>query len=174
MLLTTQLRQKNLHNHNIPGPSVVSTFVKHSIVLVVSASPRLTTDDLAAGRGLQFVPGAVDTAAASKDKLRGIRKKALEDGGHRRGKKMPSLPWTIISLWCRLRYDSGFQSSIAENIWQRPRDGRTGELQSLGYPYMHNYCISPDISYQFIMSPFMSKVMASADFIQVDVTYGQN
>ena len=45
---------------------------------------------------------------------------------------------------------------------------------SLGHPYMRNYCISPDISYQFIMSPFMSKVMASADFIQVDVTYGEN
>jgi len=45
----------------------------------------LTADDLAAGRGLQFVPGAVDTAATSKDKLRVIRKKALEDGGHRKG-----------------------------------------------------------------------------------------
>jgi len=89
---------KNLHNHSIPSPSVVSTFVKHSIVSAVSASPRLTTDDLAAGRGLQFVPGAVDTAAASKDKLRGIRKKALEDGGHRRGKQTLSLPHTIISL----------------------------------------------------------------------------
>jgi len=83
---------KNLHNHSIPSPSVVSTFVKHSIVSAVSASPHLTTDDLAAGRGLQFVPGAVDTAAASKDKLRGIRKKALEDGGHRSGEQMLSLP----------------------------------------------------------------------------------
>ena len=62
--------------------------MKHSIVSAVSASPRLTTDDLAAGRGLQFVPGAVDTAATSKDKLRAIRKKALEDGGHRKGKQM--------------------------------------------------------------------------------------
>jgi len=44
----------------------------------------------------------------------------------------------------------------------------------LGHPYMRNYCISPDISYQFIMSPFMSKVMATANFVQVDVTYGEN
>ena len=76
---------KNHHNHKIPSPSVVSTFVKHNIVSAVSASPRLTADDLAAGRGLQFVPGVVDTAATSKDKLRVIRKKALEDGGHRKG-----------------------------------------------------------------------------------------
>jgi len=47
---------------------------------------------------------------------------------------------------------------------------RLKNYRPLGHPYMRNYCISPDISYQFIMSPFMSKVMASADFIQVDVT----
>ena len=39
---------------------------------------------------------------------------------------------------------------------------------------MSDYCISPEMSYQFIMSPFMSKVMAAADFIQTDVTYGEN
>ena len=54
------------------------------------------------------------------------------------------------------------------------QSSRLKHYRSLGHPYMRNYCISPDISYQFIMSPFMSKVMASADFIQVDVTYGEN
>ena len=44
----------------------------------------------------------------------------------------------------------------------------------MGHPYMRDYCISPEMSYQFIMSPFMSKVMAAADFIQTDVTYGEN
>ena len=44
----------------------------------------------------------------------------------------------------------------------------------MGHPYMRDYCISPEISYQFIMSPFISKVMAAADFIQADVTYGEN
>jgi len=82
---------KNLHNHKIPSPSVVSTLVKHSIISAVSASPRLTTDDISAGRGLQFVPGAVDTAATSKEELRAIRKKALEDGGHRKGKQVLAL-----------------------------------------------------------------------------------
>jgi len=45
---------------------------------------------------------------------------------------------------------------------------------TIGHPYMRNYSICPDMSYQFIMSPFMSKVMAGADFMQVDVTYGEN
>ena len=51
----------------------------------MTASPRLTADDLAAGRGLQFIPGAVDNAATSKDKIRGIRRKALEHFGHQKG-----------------------------------------------------------------------------------------
>ena len=44
----------------------------------------------------------------------------------------------------------------------------------MGHPYMSDYCISPEMSYQFIMSPFMSKVMAAADFIQTDVTYDRD
>ena len=76
-----------MHNHKIHSPSAVSTFVKESIILAVIASPRLTADDLAAGRGLQFIPGAIDNAATNKDKLRGIRKTALEHFGHQKGNK---------------------------------------------------------------------------------------
>lgn len=59
--------------------------MKESIISAVTASPRLTADDLAAGRGLQFIPGAIDNAATNKDKIRGIRKKALEHFGHQKG-----------------------------------------------------------------------------------------
>ena len=44
----------------------------------------------------------------------------------------------------------------------------------IGHPYMRDYCISPEISYQFIMTPFMSKVMATSDFIEAGVTYREN
>ena len=48
------------------------------------------------------------------------------------------------------------------------------EYARVGHPYMRDYCISSEMSYQFIMSPFMSKIMAAADFLQADVTYGEN
>ena len=51
----------------------------------MTASPLLTADDLAAGGGLQFIPRAVDNPATSKDKIRGIRRKALEHFGHQKG-----------------------------------------------------------------------------------------
>ena len=43
----------------------------------------------------------------------------------------------------------------------------------MGHAYMRDHCISP-VSYQFIMNPFMSKVMAAADFIHTNVTFGEN
>ena len=59
--------------------------MKESIISAVTASPQLTANDLAAGRGLHFIPGAIDNAATNKDKIRGIRKKALEHFGHQKG-----------------------------------------------------------------------------------------
>ena len=61
--------------------------MKENIISAVIGSPHLTADDLAAGRGLQFMPGAIDNAATNKDKLRGIQKLALEHFGHLKGNK---------------------------------------------------------------------------------------
>ena len=72
------LFSKNLHNYKIHSPTANSAFVKESIFSAVTASPHLTADDLAAGRGLQFIPGAVDNAATSKDKIREIRRETTE------------------------------------------------------------------------------------------------
>ena len=48
------------------------------------------------------------------------------------------------------------------------------ECATVVHPYMRDYCISSVMSYQFIMSPIMSRIMAAADFLQADVTYGKN
>ena len=152
----------------------------------VTASPRLTADDLAAGRGLQFIPGAVDNAATNKDKIRGIRRKALEHFGHQKG---TCINMSFITTMPRLKLfcNAGLASlvgfnKIIQNLDQKDKqieglnatNSKLREYNMIGHPYMRDYCISPDMSYQFIMSPFMSKVMADADFLQTDVTYGEN
>ena len=48
------------------------------------------------------------------------------------------------------------------------------EYARVGHLYMRDYYISSEMSYQFIMNPFMSKIMAAADFLQADVTYAKN
>ena len=65
-------------------------------------------------------------------------------------------------------------NKILKNLDQRdaqvedlnPATSKLKEYYKMGHPYMRDYCISREMSYQFIMSPFMSKVMAAADFIQ--------
>ena len=44
----------------------------------------------------------------------------------------------------------------------------------LGCPYTRSYSISSDLTYQFIMNPLMSKLLAEADFIETDTTYNEN
>ena len=44
----------------------------------------------------------------------------------------------------------------------------------LGRPYMQEYSISSQLTYQFIMSPLMSTLLAEADFMETDTTYNEN
>ena len=46
--------------------------------------------------------------------------------------------------------------------------------KKLGRPYMRDYAISSSITYQFIMSPLMCKLLAEADFLETNTTYNEN
>ena len=39
---------------------------------------------------------------------------------------------------------------------------------------MRDFAISSSLSYQFIMSPLMCKLLAEADFLETDTTYNEN
>ena len=39
---------------------------------------------------------------------------------------------------------------------------------------MRDYAISSSVTYQFIMSPLMCKLLAEADFLETDMTYNEN
>ena len=67
-----------------------------------------------------------------------------------------------------------FEAKDVETEGLEDHNFKLKNYATIGHPYMRDYSICPDISYQFIMSPFMSKIMANADFMQVDVTYGEN
>ena len=46
--------------------------------------------------------------------------------------------------------------------------------KELGRPYMRHYSISNSSTYQFIMSPLMSKLLSEAEFVETDTTYNEN
>ena len=52
-----------------------------------------------------------------------------------------------------------------------------GIYKEVGRPYkiiMRDYRISPSGTYQFIMTPLISKLLLDADFVETDSTYNEN
>lgn len=41
----------------------------------------------------------------------------------------------------------------------------------VGHPYIRDYSITSSLSWVLTMSPLMEKVLSTADFVEVDVTY---
>ena len=59
----------NLHNHRIHAVNKITQFVKEKISDAVSANPALTPFDIACGKGLGFIPSAVDSASSHTGKV---------------------------------------------------------------------------------------------------------
>ena len=65
---------------------------------------------------------------------------------------------------------NGLPPSLSAWAQEFGRAGRDG----IGRPYMRDYNISPSFTYQFIMSPLMSKLLSEAEFLETDTTYNKN
>ena len=71
-------RSDNLHNHHLHGASKISVCIKSKIDAAVTANPSLTPSDIACGKGLGFLPAAVDGASCHSGKMSLVVKKAKE------------------------------------------------------------------------------------------------
>ena len=153
---------QNLHNHPI-GLSLnhkLPVKVISDITKTLQNNPYLTTRQLQCGQGLGYRPGSVDTAASSYDRIDHHRKKIIRDS-------------------CVIATIIGEMEKIADKIDDKDATNEGSSAISeaykkLGRPYMRDFAISSSISYQFIMSPLMSKLLAEADFLETDTTYNEN
>ena len=59
----------NLHNHALHGCIKISQCVKDKIATAVTLNPALTPTDVAAGKGMGFIPSAVDVASSHLGKV---------------------------------------------------------------------------------------------------------
>ena len=59
----------NLHNHEIHAPSRIAQCIKEKITDAISANPALTPSEIACGKGLGFIPSAVDGASSHTVKV---------------------------------------------------------------------------------------------------------
>lgn len=60
---------KNLHNHKVHSASKIAQCIKEKINDAVSNNPALTCTDISCGKGLGFIPSAVDSACSHSGKV---------------------------------------------------------------------------------------------------------
>ena len=48
------------------------------------------------------------------------------------------------------------------------------QYKVLGWPYMVDYSITASMTYQFLMTPLMCKLLSEAEFLETDTTYNEN
>ena len=157
--------QKNLHNHPISGtlnhklPKKVCSDLEKTI----EDNPYLTTHQIASGQGLGYRPGSADIAGTSYERLDYHRKKALKESG------LSSKGVHVISEMEKIADKIDSKDSQIEGSTTISK-----QYNELGRPYLRDYSISPSFSYQFIMSPLMSKLLSEAEFLETDTTYNEN
>ena len=59
----------NLHNHKLHAASKISQCVQSKIAAAITTNPSLTTTDITCGKGLGFLPAAVDGASCNSDRV---------------------------------------------------------------------------------------------------------
>jgi len=104
--------------------------------------------------------GSVDVSASSYDCIDHHRKKILRDTSVL-SSVVGEMEKIADKLDCKDAANEG-SSTLSE------------AYKKLGRTYMRNFAISSSITYQFIMSPLMSKLLVEADFVETDTTYNEN
>ena len=151
---------RNLHNHEIHASSRIAQCVKEKITGAISANPALTPSEISCGKGLGFIPSAVDGASSHKGKVsQEIRKTKQRKG-------------LMEKDWSPMNFEE-VADTIDEEDNQMSGDGkeRLVKYKRTGRPYLVASGLENGIKFIFTMSPIMAKVASEADFIQCDITY---
>ena len=150
----------NIHNHKIHGSCKIAQCIKSKICDAICANPALTPSEVACGKGLGFIPAAVDGASSHTGKV-----------SHeiRKTKQMKGL---IDKAWSPMNFEQ-VADTIDEEDNQLSGDAqeRITKYRHYGRPYLVAAGYEDGIKFIFTMSPFMAKVATDADFIQCDITY---
>lgn len=150
---------QNLHNHCVPPPAAIAQCIKEKISKAVLLNPTLKPSDIACGRGVGFVPSAVDGASSHSGKVSREVKKAKEAAG------MSAMNWApsdFEEIADKLDADDEVLSGTSKENYKK-----------YGRPYLTSAGIEDGIKYIFTMTPLMIKVADSAEFMQCDIMYDE-
>ena len=151
----------NLHNHKLHAANRIAQCIKERIGAAVSTNPALTRSDIACGKGIVFIPSAVDGASSHTGKV-----------SHEIHKTKKRKGFLDIS-WSPMNSETVADDIDKEDTQFSGSDERLTKYQRHGRPYLVSSGIEDGIKFIFTMSPYMSKIASEADFIQTDITYDE-
>ena len=128
-----------------------------------TSNTALKPSDVSRGKGLGYIPAAVDRACADLDRISRVMKKARND-----------------TIACSMDWDAASFEEVADEIDAKDKEhGSTFsqpasvKLGKLSRPYLISAGIDNGIRYIFIMNPLMSEVLSKAEFIEADITFNE-
>ena len=155
--------ETNLHNHPLHPAFKMCNFVKDKIHAAVTSNPILTPTDVTHGKGIGFIPSAVDTASSHLGKVAREVVKAKESLGIR------------CKEWSPTEFEKE-ADKIDENDFSISDDTTENKqrYKKYGRPYLVSTGFENQTNYICTISPLMAKVATNAEFIQTDITYDEN
>ena len=153
----------NLHNHDIHSSSHPLAKTMEDIHNAATANTTLKPSDVSKGKGLGYIPAAVDRACANLDRISRVMKKARNN-----------------TLACSMDWDATSFEEVADEIDTKDREhgsnfsqSASAELRKLSRPYLISAGIENGIQFIFTMNPLMSEVLSKAEFIEADITFNE-
>ena len=153
---------QNLHNHAVPPPSTIAQCIKEKISQAIQLNPTLKPSDIACGKGVGFIPSAVDSACSHLGKVSREVQKTKEATGMTNAIWAPS---KFEALADKIDADDESLSGVSEDNKKC--------YKKYGRPYLVSAGIEDGVNYIFTMTPLMIKVANRAEFMQCDITYDE-
>ena len=152
--------QSKTSNHKIHGPSKIAQCVKDKISEAVTSNHALTPTDISCGKGLGFIPAAVDSASSHSGNISyEVTKTKVKTGIKQK-------------YWFPSKFEH--EADIIDESDNTLSDDEKNTLKRCtenGRPYLVACGYEEGVNYIFTMLPIMENILASSDFIQCDITY---
>ena len=148
----------NLHNHEIHNASKMCSMVKETIRDVAVLNPTIKPSELAKGKGVPYIPGAVDRGSSHLGRI----SRELQRAKH---STVGGKTWSVNNF-------EAVADEIDTNDSKKSGEANN-ELKHLCRPYLCSAGIEDGINYIFTMNPLMSQLLASSNFIEADITFNE-
>ena len=153
----------SLHNHNVHTSLHLLTKTQEDIQSAAVVNVSLKPSEISRGKGLGYIPAAVDRAYANMDRISNVMCKAQNN-----------------SVLCNAKWDIALLEKMANDIDEGDVSHGSNysyclssELKKLSRSYLVSGGIENGIQYIFTMNPLMSEILSKAEFIEADITYNE-